>query len=143
MIKELNKSYLNELVELNELSYMPALREPGHSTKGVREYFEYTFKEGKVFGYFIDNKLIGCVGIMISDKFGYGDVEHLLVNPKFQGRGIGKELMAFIDDYVMKKKKKLKELRLSVRVDNEKAQGLYEKVGFKKHAYTMRKKLVR
>ena len=136
-IKELNKKYLEELVKLNGLSFRNAKELGPYSEKGVKEYFEFTFKKGNVFGYFVDNSLVGCAGITIFENFSYGDVGHVIVHPKYQRRGIAKELMNFVEEYA--KKKKLKGLRLSVRIGNEKAIDLYEKTGFKKHAYSMKK----
>lgn len=132
-IKQLNKSYLNKLVRLNGLAY-------NSSSKGVRDYFKFTFKKGKIFGYFLDNKLIGCVGIAIFKKMHYAEIEHLLVHPKFQRKGIAKELMKFIENY-SKNKLKIKDLRLNVRVKNKKAFNFYKKLKFKEHAYIMVKVL--
>jgi len=136
-IKELDKSYLNKLVGLNGLAFRASSMGKDYSSKGVKEYFGFTFKKGKVFGYFLGNKLVGCVGITIFENFSYGDVEHLLVDPKYRRRGIAKELMSFIEDYA--KKKGLKGVRLSVNAKNSLAKSIYEKMGFKMHAYTLKK----
>ncbi len=111
-----------------------------HSPKGAREYFEFTFKKGIIFGSFIEDSLVGCIGIVVEKKFSYGEVEHLLVNPEYQNKGIGKKLMKFIEEY-SKTKLKLKQLRLHVRCKNEKAVSFYENNGFNKRAFIMGKEL--
>jgi len=130
-IKQLNKSYLKELVKLNTLAYKT-------SSKGVREYFAYTFKHGKVFGYFIEERLVGCVGLIVHKKMNYSEIEHLLVHPDFQKQGIGKKLMRFIEKY-SKSKLKIKNIRLDVRIKNKKAIKLYKNLGYKEISYTMAK----
>lgn len=140
MIKGLNKKYLEELINLNELAFKPLEKELGkYKNKGVKEYFEFTLKNGKIFGYFIDKKIVACAGIVINKKYRYGEVEHLLVNPKFQGKGIAKELMNFIEQYA--KNKKIRELRLNVRCKNNKAVGFYKRLNYFEHAHIMLKKL--
>src|SRR3989338_8684878 len=138
MIKRLNKKYLEKLIYLNKLAFKPLEKELGkYINKGVKEYFEFTLKSGKIFGYFINNKLIACVGIVVNKKHKYGEVQHLLVNPKFQGKGIAKELMNFIEQYA--KNKKIKELRLNVRCKNNKAVGFYQHLNYFEHVYIMLK----
>ena len=140
MIKELDKRYLKGLVKLDKLAFKPLAKRLGkYSGKGVKEYFELTLKKGKLFGYFINEKLIACVGIVINRKFKYGEVEHLLVNPNFQKKEVAKELMKFIENYAIKMQ--LKGLRLNVRCKNNNAIGFYEHSGYIKHAYIMAKEL--
>ncbi len=142
MIKELDKNHLKELVKLNELAFKPLEKKLGkYTNEGVKEYFKYTLKKGNVFGYFDEKskKLIACIGIVINKEHKYGEVEHLLTNPNFQGKGIAKELMRFIENYA--KLMKLKGLRLNVRCKNDHAISFYEHVGYVKHAYIMAKEL--
>ena len=58
-------------------------------------------------------------------------IDTLSVFEKFQGRGIAKELLAFIYDKA--KELGFKKVSLLVDVDNLKALNLYEKMGFKKN----------
>ena len=58
-------------------------------------------------------------------------IDTLSVFEKFQGRGIAKELLAFIYDKA--KELGFKKVSLIVDVDNLKALNLYEKMGFKKN----------
>ena len=58
-------------------------------------------------------------------------IDTLSVFEKFQGRGIAKELLAFIYDKA--KELGFKKISLIVDIDNLKALNLYEKMGFKKN----------
>ena len=58
-------------------------------------------------------------------------IDTLSVFEKFQGRGIAKELLAFIYDKA--KELGFKKVSLIVDIDNLKALNLYEKMGFKKN----------
>ena len=139
-IKQLNKNYLKELVKLDNLAFRPLTKKLGrHSAKDAREYFIFTFKKGKLFGYFINDKLVGCAGMVIEKKQKCAEIEHVLVNPKYQERGIGKELMNFAE--AKAKKQGIKNLRLHVRCKNRRAFNFYKKCGFNEHAYIMLKKL--
>jgi ribosomal protein S18 acetylase RimI-like enzyme len=140
VIKQLNKSYLNELVKLDGLAFKPLVKKLSrHSSTDAKEYFIFTFKKGKLFGYFVGNELVGCIGIVINKKHKYAEIEHLLVNPKYQRQGIATRLIKFIENYT--KNKKIKNLRLNVRCKNMAAFNLYKKLGYLEHAYIMIKKL--
>ena len=140
IIKQLDRSYLEELVKLDSLSFKPLTNKLGRrSAKDTKDYFIYTFKKGKLFGYFINEKLIGCIGIIVDKKHNYVEIEHIIVNPKHQKRGIGRELMDFIKNIA--RKQGLENLRLNVRCKNDIAFNFYKKYGFNKHAYTMTMKL--
>lgn len=139
-IKQLSRKYLKELIKLNRLAFKPLENKLGrYSNNGVKEYFEFTLEKGKVFGYLIDKKLVACIGIVISKKLKYGEIEHVLVNPNFQERGIARSLMEFIENYA--KKMRVKGLRLNVRCKNDNAIGFYEHLGYNKYAYIMAKGL--
>lgn len=142
MIKELTKKDLNATVDLHYKSIVPVWNKLGRKwdRKGIIEYMNFTFRKGKVFGYFLNNKLVGIIGIVAEKKDKYAEVEHVLVDKKYQKKGIGKELMVFIEKYARKNFKFIKELRLSVLVKNP-AVGFYEKRGFTKKSYNMIKKI--
>lgn len=142
MIRELSNKYLRELVRLNVSALKSIEKKIGKTdSKWLKEYFEFTFKEGKVFGYFIDGELIGCIGYVISHYGSYAEIQHVLVKPKFRGKGIGKELIIFIESYIKKNYPKLKEFHLSVRCQNDHALDFYEKKGYSKRSYIMKKKI--
>jgi len=142
MIKELSKDYLAELVKINISALKSIEKKIGKtSPKWIKEYFEFTFREGKVFGYFVDKSLVGCIGYVVIPYGGSAEIEHVLVNPKFRGKGIGRELMIFIEKYIKKNYPYIKEFRLNVRYKNNHAIEFYKKKGYSKHAYIMKKKI--
>lgn len=55
----------------------------------------------------------------------------LSINPKFQGKGIGKASMIQIDDFVKENFKNCDEIVLAVNQNNTSAYDLYIKVGYK------------
>jgi len=61
--------------------------------------------------------------------------------PAFHGKGIGKEMMVFVEDFVRKNHKSVNEFRLTVRCKNTHAVEFYEHGGYFKHAYIMKKKI--
>ena len=139
MIKELNKKYLNDIIKLHKRAMIPLWRKlkKTYSSQRVGRYVSDTLRKGKVFGYFLDGKLIGCAGIAIDKKLGAGEIRHVSVEPKFQKRGIGRKLMNFLEKYA---KRKVKKISLDVLIKSP-AVKFYEKLGWKKHAYVMRKYL--
>ncbi len=140
MIKELNKKYLKELLKIKELAFKPLEKKLGpYSEKNTKEYLEFTFKNGKIFGYFIRDHLVACVAMVINKKNSIIEVQHLAVNPEFQKKGLGKKLMKFVENYA--KKIKIRELTLSTRIKNQNAINFYENRGFSKHAYLFVKKI--
>lgn len=141
MIKGLNKKFVNDILTLHKLAIFSIWEKAGrdYSKKEIKDYINFILGNGKIFGYFEANKLIECAGIEINKKNKYiGRATLILVNPKFQGRGIGKKLMKYIEGYA---KGKVIVLKLDVLIKNEKAIRFYEKNDYKKLSYTMVKKL--
>ncbi len=77
----------------------------------------------KVYGYVIDDKLIGFIHLQIS--FDEADIVNIVVDKKFRKIGIGRKLI----DYSIKKHA-FKALNLEVK-ENNPAVAFYEKLGFK------------
>lgn len=71
-----------------------------------------------------NKKIVGY--IVLTKK---GEIAFFAVDKKFQGRGIGKNLLKKCFD--LAKKRNLKNFFLDVRQDNKKAVSLYKKFGFK------------
>ena len=130
---------MKEIIELHRKAIFPLWdkikRE--YSVKDVEDYVKETFRKGEIFGYFENNRLVGCVGIIFDKKNNSGEIRHLIVGPKFQGEGIGRKLMTSVEDY---SKNKVKKLLLNVLVKN-KAVSFYKKIGYTKYCYIMKKKL--
>ena len=139
MIKEIDRNYLRQIITLHKKTIFPLWDKIGkkYSIREVKEYVLDTLKKGKVFGYFEDMRLVGCAGVILDKKNKSGEVRHVIVDPKSQGKGIGKQLMAFIENY---SKKNVKKLLLNVLIVN-KAVNFYEKIGYKKYCYIMKKSI--
>lgn len=139
-IRRLKDKEISKIIQLHKKSIFPLWKrlKRDYSVKEVKEYAGLTFKKGKVFGYFDNKKLVGCVGIVLDKKHNVGEVRHLLVHPKYQGKGIGRGMIHFIEEYARRKAKKL---RLDVLIKNNKAVGFYDKLNYRKIAFIMEKKI--
>lgn len=79
----------------------------------------------QVWGYFIENELVGFVHLSIS--FESVDIVNIVVNPSFRRRGIASILM----ENILNIYPNCEQLFLEVRVDNLPAINLYNKLGFR------------
>ena len=122
IIRRMEKSDVNEVVELEELSYgqhhwskESFLNELDNN---LAHYYCAVDKSGKIIGY------IGCWHI-----FEEAHITTLSVHPDFRKQGVAQELLfAAIDDCY---KAKIKYITLEVRQSNIAAISLYDKNGFK------------
>lgn len=139
MIKKLTNKNVKDIMVLHKKAIFPLWKKlkRAYTVNEIQDYVKYTLKKGNLFGLFDGKELIGCGGIVLDKKTSYGDIQLVLVEPKFQGKGIGKKLMKHLEKYA---KGKVKRTRLHVLVEN-KALGFYEKLNYKKHAYIMEKKI--
>jgi glucosamine-phosphate N-acetyltransferase len=79
-----------------------------------------------------ENKIIGSGSLYIMPKFihnlGYlGQLEDIIIDPRYQGKGIGKKLL----DYLIKKSREKKCYKIILNC-SEKNIGFYQKLGFDK-----------
>lgn len=138
MIKELDNKYLKELVELERAGFEPLEEIYGkYSDKGSKEHFERILQEGKLWGYFIEDKLIGCIGLVGQGKSKYSEIQNLIVKPEFQGQGFGKMLIAFVENYA--KENKASGLLIRTKHKNIKNIEIYEHLGFEKTVCILKK----
>jgi len=92
-------------------------------------------------GIFDEEELIGVCGIWILTKYYIGkhiELDNVVLLPRYQNKGIGKELMSYIDDYARKIDCVANEL--NCYVNNEKARKFWEKEGYEIIAYHFQKK---
>ncbi len=80
----------------------------------------------EVIGYFIENQMVGM--ITLQEKEGTVQIGLISVFPKFQGRGIGKELVKYAILYAVQKKAYF--IEVSTQLLNKPACKFYEKIGF-------------
>ena len=90
---------------------------PGKLFTAVKNY-------EKVIGAYDNDKLVGLICVM-DDGVMTAYIHYLLVNPKYQSYGIGRELIERVKEYY-------KDYLRLVLVCYDTVVGFYEKVGFKK-----------
>ncbi|MBI5803216.1 GNAT family N-acetyltransferase [Candidatus Pacearchaeota archaeon] len=117
MIKKLDESFLEDIVEVHKDAIFPIWNSLGreYTENEISDFVMKVIQKGEVFGYFSDNKLVGVVGFEIHKDKDAGEICFLLVNSAFQGKGLGKELMDFAED---KLKMKVHKLFLEVLTKN-------------------------
>ena len=117
-----DKHFIRSLIEEcpQFLSYEFAGKPKGTTEKCLTEKNHYTFVLRK------NHNPIGFVNFFINDK--EGSIDLLGVDKDYQQKGYGLMLI----EYALKKLKELNisEVSLTVNKENEKAQRLYEKLGF-------------
>ena len=120
-IKRTDKSHLNDIIEIEALSYGP-------------HHWSYEAFEGEIennLGYYIcaldDNeKVLGYLGLLcVIDE---AHITTLAVHPDFRRHHIAQILLLNMLDYCYSEK--IKYITLEVRTSNIPAQKLYEKFGF-------------
>jgi ribosomal protein S18 acetylase RimI-like enzyme len=108
------------------------------ATQKIKDYF----KGHEIFLLEIDKKIIGFIVITtyLWDKGTRGYIDEIVIDSKFQGKGYGKKLMEFVEDYF--RKKGIKEVTL-MSSTKSKAFNIYKKLKYKeeKDFVSMRKKL--
>lgn len=95
-----------------------------HSDSNVREWIrEILIPSGSVTVGIIDDDIIGMMAIATDDK-GYGWIDHLYLDPRFVGRGLGSELLLHGLDNLPRP------VRLYTFAENANASRFYERHGF-------------
>ena len=74
-----------------------------------------------------DSRIIGVVMGSYDGRRGW--INHLAVDPEYQGRNIGKKIIEELERRF--KKMGCEKINLLIELSNEKVQGFYEKQGFK------------
>ncbi len=87
----------------------------------------------------VDNcEIVGTFALAIMDNLAHmgassGLIEDVMVNPDCQGKGIGRQMMAYAVERC--RKYGCYKVALSSHMNREKAHQFYEKLGFKKYGY--------
>lgn len=82
-------------------------------------------------GLFVDDKLSGISGLWYATKHYIGktvEPDHVIINPTLRGKGLGKILFNWIDEYV--KDKGCEGIELNAYVSNTKAHKFYYNEGY-------------
>jgi GNAT superfamily N-acetyltransferase len=87
----------------------------------------------------VEDKVVGTFGLLIMDNLAHlgapsGVVEDVVVNGRWRGRGIGKEMMRFAMDRCTRAG--CYKLTLSSNLQRKRAHDFYESLGFERHGYS-------
>ncbi|KPK77391.1 MAG: acetyltransferase [candidate division Zixibacteria bacterium SM23_73] len=100
----------------------------------IRSYPEYRIYIAKT-----EDKIIGTFALLIMDNLAHmgapsGIVEDMVVDPSWQGKGIGKQMMEFARECC--RERGCYKLALSSNLKREIAHRFYESLGFQRHGYS-------
>lgn len=76
-----------------------------------------------------DGKPAGCCAVKFYEKE-YGELKRMYVRPQYRGKGFGKLMMKFLEEYSLKHGVHV--LRLETGTLQPEAKGLYERFGYRK-----------
>lgn len=122
MIKELRKNpkILSRLLEIEQKNF------GGEAWNANMLDYIFTSPYVFVYGMYLEDTLIGyCV---LSVSYEQGDIDNIVIDDPYKGKGYGKEMLAFMLEQA--KKKGVCELFLDVNTANERAISMYRKYGF-------------
>ena len=136
MIKQLNKNDWREWKEIrlealkkSPDSFASSFEEENKTPDNMwAEQLENSLK----FGYFINDEIVGCSGLLIekATKISHtGSLLGMYVKDGVRGSGIGFDLVNFVKNYA--KENHIKHLYLGCNAENRGAVKLYKKCGFK------------
>ena len=91
--------------------------------------YSAAYKNHKLFVEMEGNRAVGLLDLSIDKKKGDYNIEIVLIDRRYQGKGFGKFMLRFAVDYL--KKAGAKKLTIGVNRFNIPAQRLYKSVGFK------------
>ncbi|WP_368293925.1 ribosomal protein S18-alanine N-acetyltransferase [Dehalobacter sp. TBBPA1] len=117
-------------MQLEDIPSIVAIEEVSFATPWTTESFTSELKNNVLANYFcleLDHKVIGYIGLWI--VMGEGHITNVAIWPGCRGKGWGEYLMKNVI-YQMIAKGVLR-FTLEVRVSNQAARNLYEKLGFK------------
>ena len=133
-IRKAKKGDFKEIYELIKIEYFKHYKEKW-TKENTFKTLRFYDKVGKIFIVEIEKKVVGFV--IIREEFYNGNktllVKELVVQGKVQGKGIGKKLMMFVNDYCRKNKIKSIWLITGRKVDAFK---FYKKIWYKHEVNT-------
>jgi len=88
-----------------------------------------------------DDRIVGAFALLIMDNLGHrgahsGVIEDVVVDPQYQGQGIGRAMMQHA--LRLCGEKGCYKLALSSNLTRERAHAFYESLGFERHGYSFR-----
>ena len=133
-IKEASKKDFKKIANIiiNEYGKKPYFEKWTES--GAIKTLDYFSKVGKIYIYLFKKIIVGTI-IVREEYYNYGPnliIEELVVDRKFQGKGVGKELVYFVEEYC--RKNKIKKIILYAN-NKASAYGFYSNRGFIHHKH--------
>lgn len=128
-IRKATKKDFKEIARLIKNEYLKHYKEKWTEKNAIKT-LDYYWKIAEIFVAEIEKNIIGFV-IIREEYYNNGKsimIEELVVDGEFQGKGIGKKLMQFVEDYCKKNKINFIWLITGKKVDAFK---FYEKIGYK------------
>ncbi|MEK7664029.1 MAG: GNAT family N-acetyltransferase [Patescibacteria group bacterium] len=116
-----------DLKDLNELM----LQWSKKRRKISPEYFKKLIKKSHILTLSDGSRIIGTVTLVEINKLSglKGSIEHLIIDEKYRGRGLGERLMKYAISHA--RKLEIETLFLTAEPDRLIANNLYKKMGFK------------
>jgi GNAT superfamily N-acetyltransferase len=99
------------------------------------------YPDYKIYVMVYDNQIIGTFALLIMDNLAHlgapsAVIEDVAVDPKWQGRGFGKQMMYYALEAA--RKAGCYKAVLSSNLKRERAHAFYESLGFERHGYSYR-----
>ena len=141
-IRDAKHEDLPDIIDLNEKSMVPVWKKlkREYDPEKIENITKQSIGKHKLIVAEIDHRIVGCGRAKIYDDETSRNVicflDMVLVHPDFQRKGIGKEIMRFLEDYG--KQKGVTKYVLDVVVGNM-AIDFYEFLGYKKTKVIMTK----
>lgn len=130
-ITKLNKRHIKQILQIDyESEHQGDIERKAKKIEMLKEIKErFEEKHEEFFGYKEGKELIGYVTLKpFFPGYKHCEVYWLAVKKKDQGKGIGKKLMKFIEEYA--RKKGFRKVCLYTGKNMKKTRGFYEKIGY-------------
>ena len=141
LCREASKTDLSEILrlyaqpDLDDGKVLP-LSEAERIFERMARYPDY-----KIYVAAFTNHIVGTFAVLIMDNLGHlgtpsAVIEHVAVDPEWQGRGLGKMMMHYALE--MASKAGCYKAVLSSNLKRHRAPSFYESLGFERHGYSFR-----
>lgn len=125
------------------LPYLEKLNNYHLDTELLKERLLEMFDQNyKCFGIYDSGKLMGVFGLWLMTRHYAGkscEVDHIYIEEEFRGKGVGRKIFYFIDEYA--RSKNCKTIELNSYVENFRSHKLYMNMGYDIRGYHFLKKL--
>ncbi len=142
MIRQITDKDFSRVAELLHQLWPEKKIEYEEMRKVIRKYIKESNYE--IYGYEEKGALLGIVTVSFRWALFYegriATIEELIVDQAHQGRGIGRKLVKFTEDVIIKKKN-VGGIELSSDLRRKETHKFWEKCGYPKRAYQFRKRI--